>query len=139
MELHQFISMSFLLLVRHTNFVPEWYFCLLNQWYKWTYISTLYDIVDNVNIFTNAMNAAQLVGALNKKVTVQVYDMAKFVGDHFEKVIQMTSDHHFTFYTMQLDTVSLKRFCDSRTISFRILRDTLWILQQINFLHPLSH
>ena len=47
-----------------------------------SFVSNLQDIVEVVSKSAD-VNTAQLVGNLNGGVIVQVYDWAKFLGDHF--------------------------------------------------------
>ena len=61
MGLNQSITISFML-VGHTKFAPDWCFGLLKQRYRRTYVSSLQDIVDVVNVSAD-VNVAQVNNA----------------------------------------------------------------------------
>ena len=123
--LHNSITMSFML-VGHTKFSPDWCFGLLKQKYQKSYVSCLQDIVDVVNQSAD-VNTAQLVGLQDGEVLVPIYDWATFLGEHFRKVPQLKSYHHFTFHHRTPGLVRLKKFSDSTSTSFQIMTDKFWV------------
>lgn len=124
-RLHQSITISFLL-VGHTKFAPDWCFGLLKQRYRRTFVSSLQDLEDVVEKSAD-VNTAQIVGTQEGQVVVSVYDWATFLGEHFRKVPQMTSYHHFTFTVSKPGFVTMKKFSDSESISFKLLSDIAWV------------
>jgi len=75
--LHQSVTMSFFP-VGHTEFAPDWCFGLFKQRFRHTFISSLQDIADVVELSAH-VNAAQLVGTQNGEVVVPVYDWSQFL------------------------------------------------------------
>ena len=61
MGLNQSITISFML-VGHTKFAPDWCFGPLKQRYRRTYVSSLQDIVEVVNVSAD-VNVAQVNNA----------------------------------------------------------------------------
>ena len=109
--LHESVTMSFML-VGHTKFAPDWCFGLLKQRFRQTFVSSLQDLVDVVNTSAE-VNVAQLDGTQDGEVVVPTYDWAFFLGEHFRKVPQMKSYHHFNFSSSSPGDVSMKVYSDS--------------------------
>ena len=88
-------------------------------------MSSLQDIVDVVNSSAD-VNVAQLAGTQGGEVIVPTYDWAQFLGEHFRRVPQMKSYHHFTFSYDSPGVVALKVYSDSPETTFRLLADDSW-------------
>ena len=123
--LHRCVTMSFML-VGHTKFSPDWCFGLLKQKFRRTFVSSLQDLVEVVNSSAQ-VNCAQLVGSDDGEVIVPTYDWSGFLSEHFCKVPQLKSYHHFQFSTALPGVVLLKKFSDSDSSRFRILTDNEWV------------
>ena len=122
--LHKSITMSFML-VGHTKFSPDWCFGLLKQKFRRTFTSSLLDLVEVVNASAD-VNIAQLVGTENGEVIVPTYDWSIFLGEHFCKLPQFKTYHHFQFSSALPGVVLLKKFSDSESITFKILTNLEW-------------
>ena len=46
---------------------------------------------------TTGINKAQLVGMHNRRVIVPVYDWSSFLGQYFEKLLNIKKFHHICF------------------------------------------
>ena len=97
------------MLVGHKKISPDWCFGLLKQRFRQTFVSSLQDLFDVVNISAD-VNVAQLVGTQDGKVIIPSYDWASFLGERFLKVPQMKSYHHFVFSGRSLGRAVLKQF-----------------------------
>ena len=82
-------------------------------------------MVDVVNNSAD-VNIAQLVGTQDGKVLVPTYSWASFLGEHFRKLPQIKSYHHFQFLASKPGVVTLKKFSDSSTSTFKLLHDDDW-------------
>ncbi len=72
-------------------------------------------------------STSRLTSTLPNTVIVPTYDWATFLGEHFRRVPQMKSYHHFTFSSSASGLVTLKQFSDSTSTTFRILADDSWV------------
>ena len=73
------------------------------------------------------MHTAQLVGTQYGEVVVSLYDWATFLGEHFRKVLQMKSYHHFMCtVSSKPGFVTIKKFSQFESISFEIHSDMTW-------------
>ncbi len=113
------------MLVGHTKFSPDWCFGLLKQRYRRTFVSSLQDIVNVVNTSAD-VNTGQIVRTQDGEVVVPMYDWNTFLGVHFRKVPQMKSYHHFSFSASTPGVVTLKKFSDSPSSTYRHLVDDTW-------------
>ena len=120
-DLHRSMTISFML-VGHTKFSPDWFFGLLKQRFRHTFVSSLQDLFDVVNTSAD-VNVAQLVGTQDGKVIIPSYDWAFFLGERFRKVPQMKSYHRFFFSGRSLGNVVLNQFSNSDSSSFKMLID----------------
>ena len=122
--LHQSVTISFML-VGHTKFAPDWCFGLLKQRFRRTFVSSLQDLVDVVDRSAD-VNVPELVGTQDGAVLVPTYDWVSFLGEHFRRVPQMKSQHHFHFSSTSPGVVNMKEYSDSDSRQFRVLVDSSW-------------
>ena len=76
------------------------------------------------------VNCAQLVGTQEGHIVVPTYDWTGFLRDHFIKIPQLKSYHHFIFDAACPGRVTLKEHSDSQELTIEILSSD-WT--------PLSH
>ena len=79
---NKLITLSFLL-VENTNVSPDWYFCLIKEYFRYIEVNSVNKIM-NVVKQSSIDNIAHLVGSEDGQVLVPTYDLTSFLVLHFK-------------------------------------------------------
>ena len=121
--LHHAIEYNFLL-AGHTKFSPDWWFGLVKQKTRKTFISSLFDIARAVEE-SATVNTAEFVGLHNGTVLIPTYDWMTYLGQFFKKIPHLKTYHHFRFDKAYPGTVFCKEYWSSEEIALNILQSDM--------------
>ena len=124
--LHDKATISFLP-VGHTKFAPDWCFGLMKQCFRRTKIGNIYDIASCVSL-SSAVNVPQLVGSLDEKVFVPMYNWSEFFDDIMMKsaLKRISRLHQFRFSAARHGIVYVKESSSAAEREITLVRDDSW-------------
>ena len=127
-KLHHNIKYSFLI-AGHTKFGPDRCFGMLKKAYKVNFISSIYEFARMVDKSSSTgVNKAQLTGTHDGHVIVPVYDWSSFLGQYFNKIINIKKYHHFRFSKNEPGIVYCKENAGSPEEAVVLLKNQAVIL-----------